>query len=371
MPKPMTEEEQARRRKKTTSVRKLAESMQGLRQKVTMDLKSDDPKTRLTALAVALMDNTAERVGNEDSAKDGHFGVTGFLKKHISVDGNKVSLKYTGKSGVDHEKQFSNKLVAKVLKECLDRCEGADSPVLVTEDGFQVNAAKVNRYLKDYDVTAKDIRGLAANSMISAMLKNREKPADEKERLKVFREVMKTVAEKVGHQQSTLKQHYLLPTFETEYVKKGKVPTVKEASTLDTMPIRLTVDRIARRVVAKVNSQTLESEAWAQVRLIKPHLETLAESLVGVNNYPDQLVIAVNEWDLPDGKIASYVFPGEQGNVGGLLTLAPRAFKTPVLMRNVLAHELIHAVLGEDYPNHGPEFQALADALQIPKEWQD
>ena len=155
MPKPMTKEEQARRRKKTDAVRRLAEKIQGLRQKITKDLKSDDEKTRLTALAVALMDKTAERVGNESSAKDGHFGVTGFQKSHITVNGNTINLKYVGKSGVEHDKQFSDKLVAKVVRECLERCEGDKSPILVTSDGFKIKADKVNRYLRGFEVTAK------------------------------------------------------------------------------------------------------------------------------------------------------------------------------------------------------------------------
>ena len=106
-------------RKKTVSVKKLAEQISGLRQKVTQDMKSDDEKLKLTATAVALMDCTAERVGNDASAKDGHVGVTGFQKKHVSVTGNKVKLKYVGKSGVKHDKTVSNaKVVSARAKSC-------------------------------------------------------------------------------------------------------------------------------------------------------------------------------------------------------------------------------------------------------------
>ena len=196
----MTPEEQTRRRKKTESVRKLAQQIHKLRRKLTTDMKSDDEKTRLTALAVAIMDKTAERVGNEASAKEGHVGVTGFKNNQITVDGNTISLKYTGKSGVKQEKQFTDALMAKLIGECKGNCKGDGSPVLVTKDGFKIKADKVNRYLKEFGVTAKDIRGYAANTLLTGMLNSAKTPTTPEERQKKFREVMKAVAEKVGHQ---------------------------------------------------------------------------------------------------------------------------------------------------------------------------
>jgi len=248
--KAMTKEETARRSKKTTSVRKLAEQINGLRQKVTLDLKSDDEKTRLTALAITLMDKTASRVGNDESAKEGHFGVTGWRGKHLTVSGDTITVKYVGKSGVDQEKQVTDKTIAKLLKQCQANCKGKDSTLLTTSDGFQINAAKVNRYLKDYGITAKDIRGYAANQMLVEILKRGEKSSDPEERKKKFKEAIKTVAEKVGHQQATLKMHYLLPGMEESYVTNGKVPSVKNASIADRVGREFTHDQIATRVAA-------------------------------------------------------------------------------------------------------------------------
>ena len=241
--KPMTTEEKTRRQKKCKSVRHLAENIQGLRNKVSRDLKSSDEKTRLTALAVALMDKTASRVGNDGSAKDGHYGVTGWKNSHVSISGNTVTIKYVGKSGVDQEKTVTDKTIAKMLKDCKGSCKG-DTPLLTTSDGISIKSAQVNRYLKEYDITAKDIRGYAANTLLVNALKNSEKPSDEKERQKKFREVIKSVAEKVGHQQATLKQHYLLPGIEEAYVKHSRVKEVKNAS--ERVVISDMADRVAR-----------------------------------------------------------------------------------------------------------------------------
>ena len=67
---------------KAKQVEKLRGSITKLRAQVSKDLKSKDEDTRLKALIVGLMDETYERVGNEESAEDGHYGVTGWKVKH-------------------------------------------------------------------------------------------------------------------------------------------------------------------------------------------------------------------------------------------------------------------------------------------------
>jgi len=360
----MTKEEQTRRRKKTDSVRRLAQKILGLRQKVTRDLKSDDEKTRLTALAVALMDKTAERVGNEASARDGHVGVTGFKKSHVEVDGNTVSLKYTGKSGVKQEKQFSDEAVAKVVKECLRNCKG-DSPILVTSDGFKVRADKVNRYLKEFEVTAKDIRGHAANDLVVRLLRGSMVPSDPDERKKKFREVMKTVAEKVGHQQATLKRHYLLPGFEEQYVGKGTVPSVKEASVSQVVLERLLSVRVARGLLRG----RMEEMVADLVGEISGKVDRACREVVGrESEMPDEIDVEID--GVPTGKVAQFVPPGSGPAV---LRVSSKLFDEPGKVRIAVTHELCHAALGHERNagSHDEEFQKLARAMGVPERMRD
>jgi len=248
--------EKDRRRKKIKSLRTLAGNIQELRKKIRKDLSSDNEKTRLTALAVAIMDKTAERVGNEGSAKSGHFGVTGFQRKHIKIEGNKVQISYVGKSGVQQEKSFSDKVLAKAINECRGRCSEDATSLLVTTDGFKIKADKVNRYLKDFGITAKDIRGYAANKYMMDALKKSTKSSDPEERKKKFKEILKSVAEKVGHQAGTLNQHYLLPNIKSKYVNDGSVIDIHSASMriaveLESRFVQNIAERIARDFYAK------------------------------------------------------------------------------------------------------------------------
>lgn len=359
MTKPMTPEEQKRRQKKTKSVRHLAEQIHKLRRKLTTDMKSDDEKTRLTALAVAIMDRTAERVGNEESAKEGHVGVTGFKNSQMTVDGNTVTFKYTGKSGVKHEKQFTDKLMANLLRECQGNCKGKDSPVLVTSDGFKIKADKVNRYLREFGVTAKDIRGYAANTLVYKALKNSKTPSDPEERKKQFREILKSVAEKVGHQQATLKRHYLLPGVEESYVKSGHVKKPKNAS-----------ERVAL-IASSIEHDFYENMLRAFCVDVMPDIAELYCAETGEWPTAEPIRVAVNDWDVPDGKVGSFLYAKpEEDRHYGLLTVRPENFETDK-WKWVALHELVHAVIGKTDEPHGELFDNIAHRVGIPKKYRD
>ena len=84
------------------------------------------------------------------------------------------------------------------------------------------------------------------------------------------------------------------------------------------------------------------------------------------------IVIQVNEWDLPDGKVGSYKLPNEVHPYNGILTIHPEAFtgkKAPYWF--VIAHELIHAFLGMESEDHQGDFYAIAEELGIPEEYRD
>lgn len=219
-------ENPARWQKKKEHIQELANNIQRLRLNITNDLKSNDQKIFLTALVVALMDKTGERVGNEDSASNGHFGITGLQKDHISFAGNKVILNYTGKSGVEHEKEFTDIKLSKYLKKAIRKSPGKF--VFVTTDDFKIKADTVNRYLTDFNVTAKDIRGYSANKWIIDKLNCLpEIPSEENKRKREFNAIVKKIAQKIGHGSGTLKKHYLIPELSEQFIIHGKIIDIK------------------------------------------------------------------------------------------------------------------------------------------------
>jgi len=239
-----------RNRRKAQRLEKLAKKIDALREQFKKDIKSDDPEVFLTALAVALIDHTFERVGNPTSADDGHFGVTGWRRSHISWSaGGKASIKYVGKSGVKQLKKITDATVQKALRDAYEAVEGDDAD-LFAHDGGKVDASKVNDYLSKFDVTAKDLRGYHANREMQERLAAARKaggklPEDKKEREKLLKEEFKAALEAtagvVGHEASTLRTQYLVPGLEDQYMKDGTVIEkfdVRTAST-GTIPERV------------------------------------------------------------------------------------------------------------------------------------
>lgn len=212
---------------KRDSIYNLRDKVERLKRKVRSDLYSSDDKTRLTALVVRVMMMTSERVGNSESASNGHFGVTGFKRKHVDVEGNKVILTYTGKSGVEHEKSFSDAASAMMIRDLIKRAKSPNSALFTTADGFEIKADKVNRYLRRFDAKSKDIRGFNANRLMVVELKSRGKIKDEKDRKKVFNEALRKVSTKIGHGAATLRKQYLLPEIEEQFYKHGSIGRIK------------------------------------------------------------------------------------------------------------------------------------------------
>jgi DNA topoisomerase-1 len=212
---------------KRESIYNLRDKVDRLKRKVRSDMYSSDDKTRLTALVVRVMMMTSERVGNSESASNGHFGVTGFKRKHVDVEGNKVILTYTGKSGVEHEKSFSDAASAMMIKDLIKRAKSPNAALFTTPDGFEIKADKVNRYLRRFDAKSKDIRGFNANRLMVVELKCRGKIKDEKDRKKVFNEALRKVSSKIGHGAATLRKQYLLPEIEEQFYKHGSIGRIK------------------------------------------------------------------------------------------------------------------------------------------------
>lgn len=221
-----------RHREKADRIEGLRGRIGDLRRRVKSDLKSDDPETRLTALAVALIDATYERVGNDESADNGHYGVTGWTMDHVefSKDGKRATFRYVGKSGVDHEKTVDDPSLVKALKSCCG--DKSDADHVLSDGDVRVKPSMVNDYLREFDITAKDLRGYHANREMQERLRairrdGPELPRARKERDAIlkdeFGEALEGAAEAVGHEASTLRKQYLVPWLEDAYMKDGTV----------------------------------------------------------------------------------------------------------------------------------------------------
>lgn len=220
---PTPHELRKRWEKKRNSIKELQRNIHKLRNKVTIDMSSDDEKTQIVATIIRIIDKTGERVGNEQSKLDGHFGITNLRKKHVTVNGSSITLNYVGKSGMKHNVTIEDSKASSVLKRLLKQ---KYNEVFVTSYGLSIKAPQVNRYLSEFNITAKDLRGYKCNKLMSEKLRKVKKPQTEQEIKKVFNEVLREVAEIIGHTPGILRKNYLLPEIEEDFYNGKKVQKI-------------------------------------------------------------------------------------------------------------------------------------------------
>ena len=154
----------------------LAESLPAARSKVTRDLRGDDAKGVVLAVAFRMLDVGALRVGSERYTDDnGSRGLSTLLCSHVSVSGKVVTLGFPGKSGKTWSSQLEDADLARELARLKRR--GPTARLLAFKDGGDwrpLAAVEINDYVRECtggSFTAKDfrtLRGTAAAALSPA-----------------------------------------------------------------------------------------------------------------------------------------------------------------------------------------------------------
>ena len=125
-----------------------------IRKRVAADLAAPvgTRPRRETVLAtiVRLLDTTYVRIGNEEYARTNRsFGLTTLRNRHAAVSGDRLRLRFRGKSGKEHEVALDDPRVAKVVRRC-QAMPGQDLFQYVDEEDVVhgVGSADVNDYIR-------------------------------------------------------------------------------------------------------------------------------------------------------------------------------------------------------------------------------
>ena len=77
--------------------------------------KTGLPRDKVLATAVQLLEKTLIRIGNEEYARENKsFGLTTLRNRHAAVHGDRLRLRFRGKSGKEHEVALDDPRVARV-----------------------------------------------------------------------------------------------------------------------------------------------------------------------------------------------------------------------------------------------------------------
>lgn len=248
----------------------LGSRIQKIMDDVDADIKGKNAKQAATALCVFLIDRLHIRNGNETFAKlkEGTFGVASLLKKHVKIDGTKVTFSFVGKKQEEWVRVLDFAGMPKALELLRKQSSGAGNDKLWETSTWRVTSSDVNAYLSKYDddkegmrVTAKTFRTFHANRYMHELLTKLEEIKDkyrltDKDIRKVYKGVkssdslvnrkvngvslkdalgltpykkargaitygvLPTVAARLGHTTGACRSNYIDPTMVTQFAVK-------------------------------------------------------------------------------------------------------------------------------------------------------
>lgn len=192
-------------------------ALPSIRERVEQDLSLPGlPRNKILAAIVRLMELTHIRVGNEEYAKEnGSYGLTTMRGRHVQVSGSRVTFRFSGKSGVRHTIEFTDRRLARIVRRCQDIPGYELFQYIDDEDEpHTIDSADVNEYLREVshqDFTAKDFRTWAGTVLACMMLREFEAFASETEAKKNVVEAIKSVAARLGNTPAVCRKCYVHP----------------------------------------------------------------------------------------------------------------------------------------------------------------
>jgi DNA topoisomerase I len=211
----------------------VAQRLPGMRERLCADLSSRGlTKARVLAAIVRLLDMGMFRVGSDQYARreeDPSFGLSTLRPEHVRTRGGAVVLKFTGKSGLEHETSVDDGEVCQVLRDLKRRRRDANRLFAYWEPSArrwrEVHADEINEYLREISgeqMTAKDFRTWHGTVRAAEELAAIGPLPTQAKRKKAVSHAMKEVAELLGNTPTVARASYVDPRIVEAY-QEGRV----------------------------------------------------------------------------------------------------------------------------------------------------
>lgn len=206
----------------------LAGALPRARASVTRALRDPEPsRERTLAASFRILDSGALRVGSERYlARGGGRGLTTLVRRDVTVEGERIVLGFTGKSGVAARVEFADSDLAPVLAEL---AVGSPRGRLLTyplgRRRVALSSAEVNEYVRrvtGVQATAKDFRTLRGTAAAAAELARAGDAATEHDRRRARRDAVDACARVLGNTPAVARGSYIDPRVWQRY-EEGRI----------------------------------------------------------------------------------------------------------------------------------------------------
>ncbi|PWT88923.1 MAG: DNA topoisomerase [Blastocatellia bacterium] len=185
-------------------------------------------RERILACIVRVLSTCFFRPGSEVYASEnGSYGIATLKPRHVVVRGNLVRFDFRGKSGVLQTREFSDRHVARVLKELL-KCRNSEVFKFRSEDGQFVDVKRrhINEYIKEAmgeRFSAKDFRTWAGTMVCACALARigTDESDDAVSRKRKIADAIKETSLTLGNTPAVCRSSYICPEV-IENFQKGR-----------------------------------------------------------------------------------------------------------------------------------------------------
>jgi DNA topoisomerase-1 len=204
---------------KFNRVKRISPALPRFDRQLKKDALTDD-----SAGALTIIRRLGMRLGGEGEtgAEVQAYGANTLERRHVKIEGRKVTFDFIGKKGVHITIVTSDPEVRRVVQSRLDR-DGEDTDQLFPE----TSENKIRAYLRTHmpeDTLVKDLRTIRANELALDAISKRGRAATMAEYKKARLEVGEVVSSQLGNNRSEALKSYINPTVFLMLLPEGVDP---------------------------------------------------------------------------------------------------------------------------------------------------
>jgi len=211
---------------------RFAERLPQLRASMSEHLDKDPlDRERVSAVALRLIQLGWFRVGSERYARDGTYGVTTLLRRHVDCRGRRIRLSFPAKHGIRVRTTLVDEELASEIRR-LTKVKGGARVFKYEWEGdvYNLTSKRLNDYVKIHlgdEFTAKDFRTwggtLLAAVCFAEHVERKGFPESEREEKRSIAHVMRRVAEQLGNTPAVTRASYVAPAVIEQYLDRRTI----------------------------------------------------------------------------------------------------------------------------------------------------
>ncbi|MCE3268255.1 MAG: topoisomerase [Burkholderiales bacterium] len=202
---------------KFENIHRFGEDLGKIRTQIWKDISLKGwPKEKVTALTIAILDETYVRVGNKFySETNNTYGLTTLRRKHIKENSGYLVFSYIAKGSKKLNINIENKKLCRLIKSCAE-LPGYEVFQYLDENNkpHPISSQDINSYLKDItgeNYTAKDFRTWGGSVTALEQLDNSLEIIKNNPRLKLENVVVKGVSRVLCNTIPICRKYYIHP----------------------------------------------------------------------------------------------------------------------------------------------------------------